>query len=61
VPPERAAPARIEIVRDDPAAVDRARVGDDELLALLASAGRIGGLIRVGAEVIFTGQLPDTR
>jgi len=57
-PPEPVEPAsrplRIEVVRDDPTVVDRARIGDGELLALLASAGRPSGLIRAGGVVIVT-------
>jgi len=57
--------AHIEIVHDDPEVLDRftireaapietARIGDDELLALLAAAGQPSGLIRAGGKVIFT-------
>jgi len=61
------------VVRTDPEALARAtapdprstvlvqRIGDDELLAVLASAGRPTGLIRTGDRVILTEDVVEAR
>ena len=56
--PERGRPAtapRITVVRDDPGALDRARIGDEELIALLRAAGRPAGIVRSGGKLIVPG------
>ncbi len=48
----------IVVVWNDPGIVERCRIGDDELLEQLRSAGYRGGLVRMGDRVLVTEELP---
>jgi hypothetical protein len=46
---------RVAVIRDDPGILERARIGDDELVALLRASGRPAGIIRTPGRVIVPG------